>query len=87
MDRKSSIEKEPRTLSVRQMQVARDVAQYVVNTSTVDEALRIFTEGLEPVETVAKENGDPIMDVGEEFDCSSSEVGVPGPREISSAPF
>ncbi|KAI8535679.1 hypothetical protein RHMOL_Rhmol10G0192500 [Rhododendron molle] len=87
MDRKSSIENEPRTLNVHQIQFARDAAQYVVKTSTIEEALRIFTEGLEPVETVAKHNGNPTMDIGEEFDCSVSKVGIPGPREIASAPF
>lgn len=44
-------------------------------------------QGLEPVETVAKHNGNPTMDIGEEFDCSVSEVGIPGPRDIASAPF
>ncbi|XP_058186912.1 uncharacterized protein LOC131303868 [Rhododendron vialii] len=88
MDRKSSIETEPRTLNVHQIQFARDAAKYVVNTSTIEEALRIFTQGLEPVETVAKHNnGNPTMDVGEAFDCSVSEVGIPGPRDIASAPF
>lgn len=44
-------------------------------------------QGLEPVKTVAKHNGNPMMDVGEEFNCSVSEVGIPGPRDIASAPF
>lgn len=49
LDRKSSIEKEPRTLNLQQIQFAREAALYVLNTRSMEEALQIFTEGLEPV--------------------------------------
>lgn len=44
IDRTSSIEREPRTLSMQQMQSARDLAIYVLSTKTMEEASRIFTE-------------------------------------------
>ncbi|KAI6691881.1 hypothetical protein NL676_019591 [Syzygium grande] len=49
MEGKASIDSEPKTLSFHQMKLAREAALYVVNSCTMEEALRIFTEGLEPV--------------------------------------
>ncbi|CAH9092199.1 unnamed protein product [Cuscuta epithymum] len=49
LDRKSSIESEPPTLSGDQIQVAREAALCVMNNASVEEAARIFTEGLEAV--------------------------------------
>lgn len=42
--RTSSIEREPRTLSMQQMQSARDLAIFIFNTKTFDEASTIFTQ-------------------------------------------
>ncbi|XP_022971739.1 uncharacterized protein LOC111470407 [Cucurbita maxima] len=44
MDRKSSIETEPRTLKMNQIQFARLTALYVMNTTSMEEAIKIFTE-------------------------------------------
>ncbi|CAM8956743.1 unnamed protein product [Rhodiola kirilowii] len=49
IERTSSIENEPRTLHMSQMEYAREAALYVLNTSSVEDAMRIFTEGLKPV--------------------------------------
>ncbi|OMO56231.1 hypothetical protein COLO4_35729 [Corchorus olitorius] len=54
IDRKSSIESEPRTLSFHQIQCAREAAMYVVSTRSIEEAMSIFTEGLEPVVSGAR---------------------------------
>ncbi|KAK9673312.1 hypothetical protein RND81_12G159800 [Saponaria officinalis] len=52
IDRKSSIENEPRTLNFTQIHIAREAALYVVHTRSREEACRIFTEGLEPVDNI-----------------------------------
>nr|GMC96571.1 Coiled-coil domain-containing protein 18, putative isoform 1 [Ipomoea batatas] len=44
LDRKSSIENEPRTLNINQIQFAREAALSVLSTTSIEEALRIFTE-------------------------------------------
>ncbi|KAK3419239.1 hypothetical protein EUGRSUZ_H04961 [Eucalyptus grandis] len=44
MEGRASIDGEPKTLSFHQIKLAREAALYVVNTCTVEEALRIFTE-------------------------------------------
>ncbi|XP_020587994.1 uncharacterized protein LOC110029865 [Phalaenopsis equestris] len=54
IERKSSIEKEPLTLFFDQIQYAREAALYVLSTKTMEEALRIFTEGLQPVLKISK---------------------------------
>ncbi|GFP97047.1 hypothetical protein PHJA_001848800 [Phtheirospermum japonicum] len=46
MERQSSIEDEPRTLDYNQIEFAREAALYVVNTRSMQEAFRIFTEGV-----------------------------------------
>ncbi|KAK1287010.1 hypothetical protein QJS10_CPB19g00006 [Acorus calamus] len=44
IERKSSLESEPRTLSLDQIQYARDAALYVVKNKSFEDAIRIFTE-------------------------------------------
>ncbi|XVE86543.1 hypothetical protein DITRI_Ditri18aG0041600 [Diplodiscus trichospermus] len=44
IDRKSSIESEPRTLSFDQIQCAREAAMYVLSTRSIEEAMTIFTK-------------------------------------------
>ncbi|CAK7355004.1 unnamed protein product [Dovyalis caffra] len=44
IDRQSSIENEPRTLTMDQIQYAREAALCVVNTRSIEEALSIFTQ-------------------------------------------
>ncbi|KAB1210576.1 hypothetical protein CJ030_MR6G010872 [Morella rubra] len=85
IDRKSSIESEPRTLSIDQIQYAREAAMYVMNTRTIEEAMRIFTKGLEPVVNAARDNGRSMIDTAEEVEYAG--VPVPDPRDVASAPF
>ncbi|KAK3136281.1 hypothetical protein QOZ80_5BG0430910 [Eleusine coracana subsp. coracana] len=46
-----SIEMEPKTLTLDQIKYAREAALYVVSTKSEEEAMRIFTAGLKPVQT------------------------------------
>ncbi|XP_057497042.1 uncharacterized protein LOC130781741 [Actinidia eriantha] len=84
IDRQSSIENEPRTLGIRQMRFARDEALYVINTRNYEDAVRIFTEGLEPVVSVAEQNGRDAICMDEEFECSMTMNEL---RDVSTAPF
>ncbi|KAE8663636.1 Coiled-coil domain-containing protein 18 [Hibiscus syriacus] len=61
LHRTSSIECEPRTLSIDQIQGAREAAMYVVSTRTIEEAMSIFTQGLEPVVCPAGDNIDTFL--------------------------
>ncbi|XP_068345317.1 uncharacterized protein [Pyrus communis] len=89
MDRKSSIETEPRTLRIDQIKFAREAAKYVVNTKNIEEAMSIFTEGLKPVVSSIKQNGDEMMiDSVEEPEYSDDYFIRPrGPQDVVSAPF
>ncbi|KAM0975481.1 hypothetical protein ACFX13_018793 [Malus domestica] len=89
IDRKPSIETEPRTLGMEQIEFAREAAKYVVNTKNMEEAMRIFTEGLEPVVSSIQQSGDEVMMASvEEPEYSEPYYRRPrGPREIVSAPF
>ncbi|XP_075498393.1 uncharacterized protein LOC142536889 [Primulina tabacum] len=84
MERQSSIETEPRTLNVHQFQFAKEAARYVVNTKTLEEALRIFTQGLEPVVRCTEEGGELVKEEDHEW-CAINEKF--GDREIVTAPF
>ncbi|XP_073281523.1 uncharacterized protein [Primulina huaijiensis] len=87
MERQSSIETEPRTLNVNQFQYAREAARNVVNTKTLEEALRIFTQGLEPM-VRSCEGEDQYLDlVGEEEDQWFAINDKFGDRDTVSAPF
>ncbi|KAL6227192.1 hypothetical protein ACLB2K_001151 [Fragaria x ananassa] len=88
--RKSSIESEPRTLGFHQIKYAREAAEYVMNTKNIEEAERIFTEGLVPVAsviTVMKQNGDEVMDSVEEFEYSAHHFRLSELRDVVTAPF
>ncbi|KAK0605616.1 hypothetical protein LWI29_028909 [Acer saccharum] len=50
IDRKPSIETEPRTLSIDQIHYAREAALYVMRTSSIEQAMTIFTQGLQAVD-------------------------------------
>ncbi|XVE74601.1 hypothetical protein DITRI_Ditri12bG0030400 [Diplodiscus trichospermus] len=85
IDRKSSIESEPRTLRIDQIQYAREAALYVVSTRSIEEAMSIFTKGLEPVVSVARDNMGTMMDRKEmEY---LEELQLQGMRDVASAPF
>ncbi|KAK2384846.1 hypothetical protein QL285_072147 [Trifolium repens] len=83
IQRTSSIEREPRTLGIDQIQSARNLAIYILNTNTFEEASRIFTEGLQPVVSAASSN----MDLGEEVELVTQEASLEAFRDIASAPF
>ncbi|XP_061346823.1 uncharacterized protein LOC133292436 [Gastrolobium bilobum] len=92
IERTSSIEREPRTLTIDQIQSARDLAIYILKTKTIEEASRIFTEGLQPVVSAACRMGSNTrmdMDSGEELELLNlKDAAREAPlRDIASAPF
>ncbi|PON82015.1 hypothetical protein TorRG33x02_222330 [Trema orientale] len=89
IDRKSSIESEPRTLRMDQIHFAREAALYVMKTRTVEEAMSIFTEGLEPVvSVVGLKKGTLGMDLSEEFEFAEHfQVRSELSRDVVTAPF
>ncbi|KAJ1405052.1 hypothetical protein SESBI_26193 [Sesbania bispinosa] len=91
LERTSSIEREPRTLSIDQIQSARDLAIYILNTKTFEEASRIFTEGLQPVVSAACSMGSDArmnVDSGEEVEVNLKYTNQAETfRDIASAPF
>ncbi|KAI4345090.1 hypothetical protein L6164_012254 [Bauhinia variegata] len=89
MERTSSIEREPKTLGIRQIQSARDLAIYVMNTKSIEEASRIFREGLEPAVSVTCRMGSGTRmdtDSGEELEFLRDASAIAF-RDIASAPF
>ncbi|KAK7353280.1 hypothetical protein VNO80_18724 [Phaseolus coccineus] len=55
LERKNSIEAEPKTLLQEEMDNAREAALKILNSHTKEEALKIFLTGLMPVETSSKQ--------------------------------
>ncbi|AQK39814.1 uncharacterized protein LOC100194130 [Zea mays] len=83
--RMSSIEWEPKTLTLAQIKFAREAALYVVSTKTEQEAIRIFTEGLKPVRIMAVSKSTSSIDSSSSDDdvelgacCCSSTKGCRG---------
>ncbi|TMX04758.1 hypothetical protein EJD97_004839 [Solanum chilense] len=88
LNRTSSIENEPRTLNLNQIQFARDTALYLINTRGLEEAMRIFTEGLEPVSQCVHDKEEVIMEYAEELENLSNPLRInPETRDIATAPF
>ncbi|MED6180712.1 hypothetical protein PIB30_012864 [Stylosanthes scabra] len=92
IERSSSIETEPRTLSIDQLQSARDLAIYILNTKPIEEASRIFTEGLQPVVSAACRMGCGTgmdMDPAQELQNMRDDEAAANDafRDIASAPF
>ncbi|CAJ1937817.1 unnamed protein product [Sphenostylis stenocarpa] len=94
--RTSSIEREPRTLNIHQIQSARELAVYILNTKTIEEASRIFMEGMQPVVSGACCLGSSTtmdMELDEELELMNSKDATtqvdPAAafRDIASAPF
>uniref|UniRef100_J3NBY4 Uncharacterized protein n=1 Tax=Oryza brachyantha TaxID=4533 RepID=J3NBY4_ORYBR len=54
--RMSSMELEPKTLTLDQLNFAREAALYVLSTKPAEEAIRIFTDGLKPVQLAGAGN-------------------------------
>ncbi|XP_020697042.1 uncharacterized protein LOC110110079 [Dendrobium catenatum] len=88
IERKFSLEKEPRTLSLCQIQYAREAALDVLSNKTMEEALSIFTEGLQPVLNVTegRQNLDDT-DLSDLIGKQRSFGVLEGFRDISTAPF
>ncbi|KAI4310784.1 hypothetical protein MLD38_035734 [Melastoma candidum] len=81
-----TIEEEPLTLRINQLRSAREAARNVMNTMSVEDARRIFTEGLKPV--VGARHRDTVKEI--DLIDSEEEVGrtdLGGVRDIVSAPF
>ncbi|CAJ1974325.1 unnamed protein product [Sphenostylis stenocarpa] len=53
LERKNSLESEPKTLLQEEMDMAREAALKIINSHTQEEALKIFLTGLVPVETIS----------------------------------
>ncbi|XP_022841787.1 uncharacterized protein LOC111365469 [Olea europaea var. sylvestris] len=87
IERQSSIEKEPLTLNIDQIQFAREAALYVMNNRSIEEALRIFTKGLKPVVNSVGNESNELMNSGEELETSTNELRILEIRDIVSAPF
>ncbi|XAR73174.1 hypothetical protein NMG60_11007048 [Bertholletia excelsa] len=92
IDRKSSIENEPRTLNISQMQLARDAALCVVKSRSIEEALSVFTEGLKPVVNSASAANINTLTMTkrmkDEVDWWDDDLQrIRGLRDIASAPF
>uniref|UniRef100_A0ACD5X484 Uncharacterized protein n=1 Tax=Avena sativa TaxID=4498 RepID=A0ACD5X484_AVESA len=70
--RMASMEREPRTLSLHELNYAREAALYVLSTHTSQDAARIFTQGLKPVLVARSSNstdsGSGSDDDGDVFD-------------------
>ncbi|TVU51098.1 hypothetical protein EJB05_02505 [Eragrostis curvula] len=74
-----SIEMEPKTLTLDQIKYAREAALYVVSTKSEEEAIRIFTAGLKPVQTSSAarksssfDSSDDDVDLDGSFDGSNT---------------
>ncbi|CAL9055370.1 unnamed protein product [Musa banksii] len=71
LERKSSIEAEPRTLTVAELQVAREAAMFILNNNLMEEARKIFTEGLKPVPSIR--DYDLFEDCDDEYEEEAEE--------------
>ncbi|GMN32987.1 hypothetical protein TIFTF001_003913 [Ficus carica] len=94
IDRMSSIESEPRTLRMDQIHFAREAALYVLQTRSMEEAMRIFTEGLEPVvSAVGMKKGTILgMELSDEFEFAEQDhhhlnINPDLIRDVVTAPF
>ena len=92
IERSSSMERDPRTLSIDQLESARNLAMYILNTKPIEEASRIFTEGLQPVVSAACRMGyDTGMDIDPAQELQNMRDDDPAAhdafRDIASAPF
>ncbi|RDY08954.1 hypothetical protein CR513_06758, partial [Mucuna pruriens] len=55
LERKPSIDTEPKTLLHDELKMAREAALKIINSHTKEEALKIFLTGLVPVATSSKQ--------------------------------
>ncbi|KAK3139486.1 hypothetical protein QOZ80_5AG0384050 [Eleusine coracana subsp. coracana] len=67
-----SIEMEPKTLTLDQIKYAREAALYVVSTKSEEEAMRIFTAGLKPVQTRTARKSSSVDSSDDDVDLDGS---------------
>uniref|UniRef100_A0A803PJ87 Uncharacterized protein n=1 Tax=Cannabis sativa TaxID=3483 RepID=A0A803PJ87_CANSA len=88
IDRKSSIEREPRALRMDQFHFAREEALYVLKTRSMEEAMNIFTEGLKPVgSAVGLKTGTLGMVLSDEIEFGFMEDNLELSCDIATSPF
>ncbi|KAJ3703945.1 hypothetical protein LUZ61_007650 [Rhynchospora tenuis] len=90
--RQQSIELEPRTLTLEEINCAREAALYVLSTTTPEKAISIFTEGLKPVLNAQRDDDDDDSDQEEDdnFECDCCmrcHAECLRVRDIATAPF
>ncbi|KAK4276678.1 hypothetical protein QN277_014800 [Acacia crassicarpa] len=61
LERKPSIDSEPKTLFEHEMKLAREAAVQIINTHTREEALQIFLAGLAPPVTIPKQVAEEVV--------------------------
>ncbi|TKY74172.1 hypothetical protein E2542_SST02931 [Spatholobus suberectus] len=61
LERKPSIDAEPKTLLQDELNVAREAALKIINSHTKEEALKIFLAGLVPVGTSSKQVKEDVV--------------------------
>ncbi|KAL2553137.1 Uncharacterized protein Fot_06756 [Forsythia ovata] len=59
-----------------------EAALYVMNTQSIEEAMRIFTKGLEPVDRCVGDECNELMNSGEELEVSANELIIPGGNQL-----
>ncbi|KAJ8476935.1 hypothetical protein OPV22_020662 [Ensete ventricosum] len=72
LERKSSIEAEPRTLTAAELRLAREAAMFILNNDLMEEASKIFTEGLKPMPSIRDYCG-LFEDCDDEYDDDDEE--------------
>ncbi|KAI3956047.1 hypothetical protein MKW92_033889 [Papaver armeniacum] len=85
IQRMSSIETEPRTLNIHQIHFAREAALFVLNNRSSEEAINIFTEGLESVSSGDMQKGGHVMLDSDDEDDLGADVKTL--RDVATAPF
>ncbi|CAH2077032.1 unnamed protein product [Thlaspi arvense] len=88
LQRKSSIDTEPMTLNLDQIENAREEAMCVIRTKTFEEAMDIFTKETREGSR-AEERGDRCLDSKEDHDDEDESLVFLSPCgwDIASAPF
>ncbi|XVF14890.1 hypothetical protein REPUB_Repub09cG0099800 [Reevesia pubescens] len=65
-----------------------EAAMNVLSTRSIEEAMSIFTQGLQPVVSVGKsDNMGTMMDLSKKMEYLEEELQLQGIRDIASAPF
>ncbi|CAH8274475.1 unnamed protein product [Arabidopsis lyrata] len=90
LERRSSIETEPMTLHLDQLENAREEAIYVMKTKTMEEAMDIFTKETHESLRASEERGGRCINLKDEDDDDEDERMMfmsPHGWDIATAPF